>query len=117
MLLLAPDSVTVSRPQGGEDAHGWATAGTPTVVWEGFGNVQVTARGTVTAQGFGDRGPYAPEPTTTPTAYLPPEALVLAGDVLTVEGRSSWVVRTVEAVVSPPGASLDHVRCELVDVP
>jgi hypothetical protein len=101
-VLLAPDVVTIWRPSGATDSHGWAVAAPMTEVSAESANIQIDATPQVRVGLDGsDSGPFGPDALPTATAYLNPDTVVLSGDVLDAPGKGAWVVGSVLPVTDP----------------
>lgn len=132
-VLLSRDMITVERPNGGPDEHGWALTlaepvepeegeeppadPTMTEVGEFRGSVQWEVPRTDNSMTSAGAGPYAPSVNRRATAYLPANCGVAAGDVLTVEGMPPLVVSACTIVFDPRSdGDLDCMKCVCVEV-
>lgn len=113
-VLLAPDVVTIWRPSGATDSHGWAVAAPMTEVSTEPANIQIdqTPQTRVGLDGS-DSGPFGPDALPTATAYLNPDTAVLSGDVLDAPAKGSWVVGSTAPVVDPTSGGVSCVVAQL----
>jgi hypothetical protein len=108
-VLLPTDDVALFAA-GVPDAHGWVGAGDDNAaapMWSGRGALQLSAG--ITAPGAsqgGGAGPFAPAMTPLGSVFLPPDAPVADGMVLTARGRR-YVLSSTHLVVDPIGAGND----------
>ena len=112
-LRLDPDRVTVTRPPGTVDDHGWAATGPVVAVGTLSGSLQgVRTSPSVAAQDGDDSGPAAPGTQARATLYLPEDADVRPGDTATING-TGWRVLSVTLVPDPTGGDLG---CQVAEV-
>lgn len=116
-VLLRPDPLAIMDTRGAPDTHGWvAEAPAPTLVWEGWGNLQeVSPESDPTATTFDGEGPLDPTHRRKAVAYVPPEVLVEAGMLLTARGLVWWVQR-VSDVLDPRNPATGALDCRRLEV-
>jgi hypothetical protein len=108
-VVLPNTTADVYRPDGTEDAHGWALS----ALGEGTGLGGVSLQPVALAQhvgadAAGGAGPTNPRTTTAAALYVDPAADVKPGDViLTAADAVPWTVRSVTFSKDPTGDALD----------
>lgn len=112
-VYLDTDQITVWRPTGDLDTHGWAVDGDPTALAIESGSIQVDPRPVVelAAQGR-DHGPADPYALRTATGYLQVETIAVLGDIL-VTGSGSWRVLSLSPAPDPTGGGAGCVVAQL----
>lgn len=113
-VFLATVTVTVARPSGAVDTHGWVLGDDLTEVGSWPGNVQERQplSDPLASEGGGS-GPFQPAVTRVADVYLDPDADVQAGDVLTAGGLT-WVVASARPVPGPLPPLGAVIACECV---